>query len=105
MELIFDADGFDWDAGNANKSRLKHGVTVAECEDLFFNEPLLVMRDIFHSKTESRFIPLGPTEAGRRLFTAFTLRGKRVRVISARVMSRKERAIYEKAEEKLQSDK
>lgn len=88
--------GFDWDAGNARKSADKHGVSQAEAEQVFFNEPLLVLEDERHSLAEPRFHALGPTNDGRRLHVTFTLRGSNtlIRVISARDMHRKERAVY-----------
>ena len=93
-ERLAEATGFDWDSGNAEKNRAKHGVTQAECEQVFFNAPLVAAADAAHSGQEARFFVLGQTDAGRLLFEAFTLRGTRIRVISARDMSRKERSIY-----------
>ena len=92
-------DGFDWDTGNARKSASKHAVNQAEAEQAFFNEPLLIIADVKHSQSEERYQALGKTEAGRLLYLTFTLRDDRtkIRVISARPMSRKERAIYAQA--------
>jgi uncharacterized protein len=88
---------FDWDEGNARKND-KHGVSTAEAEQIFFNEPLLLIADTKHSHGESRFHALGKTDEGRTLHITFTLRnaGERIRVISARGMHKKERTIYEK---------
>ena len=85
--------GFQWDDGNARKSADKHGVSQAEAEWAFFNEPLLVADDALHSRAEPRFHALGVTDAGRRLHVPFTLREEdtRIRVVSARDMHRKER--------------
>jgi uncharacterized DUF497 family protein len=90
--------GFDWDQGNARKNE-KHGVSQAEVEEVFSNRPLFVTRDEQHSQREERFLALGVSHAGRLLHVAFTMRGdeKKVRPISARPMSRRERVIYEKA--------
>lgn len=95
-------DGFDWDAGNARKSQDKHGVSQADAEQVFFNEPLLIVADVKHSQTEARFHALGRTDAGRILHLTFTLRAERtlIRVISARPMHKKERLIYDQAAEK-----
>ena len=89
--------GFDWDAGNARKSVDKHDVSQFEAEQLFFNAPLLLSSDTKHSQGESRIHALGKTDAGRRLHITFTLRGggTLIRVISARDMHQKERAVYE----------
>ena len=88
---------FQWDDGNARKSVDKHGVSQAEAEQVFFNEPLLLVDDSSHSRSEPRYHALGVTDAKRRLHVTFTLRdaGTKIRVISARDMHRKERARYE----------
>jgi uncharacterized protein len=87
--------GFDWDDNNREKNWEKHGVLAGECEEVFFNLPLLLQPDPSHSQKEPRYYVLGQTIAGRRLFIAFTIRGEKIRVISARDMSKKERSIYE----------
>ena len=91
--------GFDWDEGNTRKNE-KHGVSMAEAEQVFFNAPLLVLEDGAHSQQEARLHALGKTDDGRALHITFTLRqsGLLIRVISARDMHRKERAIYEQAD-------
>jgi uncharacterized protein len=90
--------GFEWDEGNARKNE-RHGVSMAEAEQVFFNAPLLVLPDAKHSETEPRFHTLGKTNEGRRLHITFTLRdaNQLVRVISVRDVHRKERVIYEQA--------
>ena len=87
--------GFDWDENNREKNWDKHGVLASECEEVFFNLPLLLQGDPAHSQKEPRYYVLGHTIAGRRLFIAFTVRGDKIRVISARDMSKKERNVYE----------
>ncbi|WP_116364509.1 BrnT family toxin [Parahaliea mediterranea] len=91
--------GFNWDDGNARKSQEKHAVSQAEAEQVFFNDPLLLLLDEKHSQDEARYHAYGKTSGGRKLHIAFTLReqGALIRVISARGMHRKERMIYEKA--------
>ena len=90
-------EGFEWDAGNSRKNVEKHDVSQAEAEQVFFNEPLLILEDVGHSSRETRLHALGHTDAGRLLHITFTLRGdgKLIRVISARAMHRKERLHYE----------
>lgn len=90
--------GFDWDEGNARKNE-KHGVSKSEVEQVFLNQPLLLAEDLRHSQRESRFHALGRTDQDRRLHVTFTERGDDtlIRPISARDMSRKERAVYEQA--------
>jgi uncharacterized protein len=90
--------GFDWDEGNARKNE-RHGVSMAEAEQLFFSTPLLLLDDVAHSQSEPRYHALGKTTEGRRLHCSFTLRGdgRLIRVISARAINRKEQAIYDQA--------
>ena len=87
--------GFQWDQGNSNKNLLKHHVEDWECEQVFFNEPLLVLDDPKHSLVEKRWAAFGRTDGGRLLVVIFTKRGKLLRVISAREMNRKEITFYE----------
>jgi len=89
--------GFEWDDKNRDKNWEKHKVAAGECEEVFFNLPLLLQSDDAHSQKEPRYYVLGHTIAGRRLFIAFTVREDKIRVISARDMSKKERKIYEQA--------
>jgi len=88
--------GFDWDAGNQTKSVEKHSVSCDEAEQVFLNSPLKVLSDPVHSKAEPRLHAFGKTDAGRHLTIAFTIRGNRLRVISARPMHKNERKSYEK---------
>ena len=89
--------GVEWDEGNTRKNSEKHDVSQSEAEQVFFNEPLLMVPDLRHSSSEQRVHALGRTDAGRLLHITFTLRtdNTRIRVISARDMSRKERSYYE----------
>ncbi len=92
--------GFEWDEGNADKNWVLHQVARTEAEEAFFNRPVLVAPDAKHSTGESRYAALGKTNAERQLTIVFTVRGTRVRVISARDMSRQERRIYGHASKK-----
>jgi len=87
---------FEWDEGNSHKNLQKHEVADEECEEVFFNEPLIVADDFKHSQLEARYAALGQTNFRRKLFLVFTVRLHKIRVISARDMNKKERAIYEK---------
>jgi uncharacterized DUF497 family protein len=96
---VFDFDnlvGFDWDEGNKQKNWEKHQVDYRECEEVFFNKPLLIDDDKNHSSQEHRYYALGRTDIGRTLFLVFTVRNNKVRIISARDQSRKERKTYER---------
>jgi hypothetical protein len=91
--------GFDWDDSNIQKNWEQHQVTAEEAEDVFFQEPLVVRSDVRHSRGEKRYYALGQTSRGRRLFVAFTVRRKLIRVISIRDMNRKEQEAYIRHEE------
>lgn len=82
--------GFNWDEGNDTKNWAKHKVSQFECEQVFFNQPLIVQPDGAHSGNEARFYALGKTDRGRLLFVVFTIRKNLIRVISARNMTSQE---------------
>jgi len=86
---------FSWDKGNIGKN-LKHNVTDKEAEESFFDKRRKTFRDRLHSNGEERFRIVGKTKKGRLLFIAFTMRGKKVRIISARDINKKEVYLYEK---------
>jgi uncharacterized protein len=94
-EALEGCTGFEWDAGNADKNWETHQAARGEIESIFFNRPLIVASDLAHSQREPRYAALGRTDQERRLTVVFTVRGKMVRIISARDMSRRERRIYE----------
>jgi uncharacterized DUF497 family protein len=88
------AAGFNWDSGNVNKNRLKHGVDKNECEEVFFN-PRIILNDVKHSTLrENRYLILGITNKERKLTIAITIRDKQIRVVMARDQSKKERTFY-----------
>lgn len=93
--------GFEWDRGNKNKSVQKHGITCEESEEAFLGDAHVYPDTVHSTASEPRWVLLGETRAGRPVFIAFTIRGDRVRIISARPMSQKERNWY--AEEKTKS--
>jgi hypothetical protein len=90
---------FDWDESNLTKNYERHNVKWEEAENIFSNEPITIKDDDVHSASEKRYNALGKTQKGRKLFVVFTLRNDKVRIISARDMSRKERIIYEEVQE------
>ena len=104
FERLAACTGFEWDDGNASKIWTRHGVSQGECEQVFFGEPLLIASDARHSGTEERWAGWGRTMEGRALAIVFTLRGDRIRPISARDMNRKERERYAKANAEDQAD-
>lgn len=101
MKLTIDLDlskveGFDWDEGNLNKNRLKHDVESTECEEVFFNAPIIILDDASHSTTEEkRYRIIGISTNGRKIALAITVRNNKIRVIMARDQGRKERELFE----------
>ena len=95
-DILAEIEGFQWDAGNQSKSMLKHKVSTREAEEVFFNSPLILFSDTKHSEFEERLACWGHTDEGRRLSLSFVVRGRKIRVITVRPMSRKERREYEK---------
>ena len=102
MGEVFGVIKFEWDEGNLSKNWTKHNVDSFESEEIFFNKPLITLRDEKHSKIESRYIALGRTNSGGLLLVVFTIRGEVIRVISAKDMHKKERTVYN--EEKTKKD-
>jgi uncharacterized DUF497 family protein len=99
FDILSRCTGFEWDEHNSEKNWQRHRVTPSECEEIFFNRPMVIADDAKHSKIENRFYALGHTDAGRMLFVVFTVRQTLIRVISARDMNRKERKVYRSHEE------
>ena len=97
-EIIKQCVGFQWDAGNSEKNWISHQVTKSECEQIFFNQPLILGNDDKHSEIEQRYFSLGKTDDNRLLFIVSTIRENLIRVISARDMSKKEREAYRSEE-------
>lgn len=92
---------FDWDQWNIQKNEIKHGVSKIEAESAFFDSDYSLYEDLKHSsKKEKRYILLGYSLENRVLMIGFTLRRSKVRIITARQASRKERKIYEEKKKK-----
>ena len=87
LKILANCTGFEWDHGNITKNWEKHYVSTNECEQIFFNKPIIVKRDKEHSKFENRYYVLGRTNMNRLLFAVFTVRNEKIRIISARDMS------------------
>ncbi len=87
---------FDWDSADIDKNWNKHKVSQKETEEIFGNKPLIILKDIKHSQIEERFMAFGITNGKRKLYIIFTIREDRIRIISARDQSKKERNFYEK---------
>lgn len=95
MRVLKDALEFEWDDGNRGKNSQKHGITDSESEESFFDSEKKVLKDTRHSKQENRYILIGQTRQQKTLFVVFTKRKDKIRIISSRVLNKKERHLYE----------
>ncbi|MEK7580854.1 MAG: BrnT family toxin [Patescibacteria group bacterium] len=87
---------FEWDQGNIDKNLNRHDVRDREAEEAFHGSFDLIFEDVKHSLKETRYMILGETRENRRIAVFFTVRNDKIRIISARDMSKKERRDYEK---------
>lgn len=86
---------FEWDPIKAETNERKHGVSFFEAAAVFGDTFSLTFPDPDHSNDEERFITIGTTQQQRLVIVAHTDRGNRIRIISARPVTRDERKIYE----------
>jgi uncharacterized DUF497 family protein len=94
MEILSSPIEFEWDKHNIEHVG-KHKVKPGECEQVFFNIPLTIELDLFHSHGEERYFVLGKTHMDRTLVVIFTFRKTRIRIITARDANKKERMSHE----------
>jgi uncharacterized DUF497 family protein len=85
---------FEWDDDKARSNLRKHGVDFADATAVLADERALTMRDELSAVNEARFLTLGQDTLGRTLVVAFTWRGSKVRLISARKATAAERQQY-----------
>ena len=86
---------FEWEESNKHKSLLKHGITNQEAETTFDDPQKIILFDEKHSDMEDRYICIGKSDLGNILYTAFTFRNGKVRIISTRPANKKNIANYE----------
>ena len=96
MKLLSEPFSFQWDKGNVDKNLKKHNVSNSEVEEIFYDKHKKLFTDRLHSGNEERLRIIGKTKKDRLLFIVFTIRDKKVRVISARNLNKKEVYLYEK---------
>lgn len=96
MKVLPEPVVFEWNKGNIEKIFNKHGLDIKEIEEIFKNKPIYFFEDEKHSQTELRHGVFGQTNSGRVLSVVFTIREDKIRVITARSISKKERRAYEK---------
>lgn len=86
---------FEWDPKKSAANSRKHGVTFHEASTVFGDRLAISFADPDHSEHEQRHLTFGSSKDGRLLVVSHTDRRDRIRIISARLMDRKERRIYE----------
>ena len=101
MQLFPEELAFEWNTGNRDKNKTSHKVDWWEGEEVFFNYPLFTTVDTKHSEEEVRYFAFGHTNGNRLLTLVFTIREKKIRIISARDMNKKERAMYHEESTKI----
>jgi uncharacterized DUF497 family protein len=86
---------FEWDSKKATENIQKHGVAFREAATVFGDPLAITFDDPDHSTSEDRYITFGLSLQKRLIVVSHAERGNRTRIISARLMNRKERKIYE----------
>lgn len=86
---------FEWDDAKAKANRKKHGVSFEEASSVFGDSLSVTIDDPLHSDEEDRYVILGESDRRRLLVVVFTDRGNKLRIISARIATRRERKDYE----------
>jgi uncharacterized DUF497 family protein len=90
---------FEWDEAKSRRNLKKHGVSFEEASTIFGDPLARTIHDAVHSEQEDRFVNLGESQRGRLLVVVFTDRGDKIRIVSARAASRRERRDYEEGSE------
>jgi uncharacterized protein len=86
---------FEWDESKATANLKKHGVSFNEAETVFYNALAVIFDDEAHSESEIREIIIGHSRNNRLLLISFTERSRAIRIISARLATRREHEDYE----------
>ena len=87
---------FEWDEQKANANAAKHSVTFEEAKTVFEDEYAAILTDLLHSDDEPRGLIIGYSAQNRLLFISYTERGETVRLISARLATKREREKHER---------
>ena len=91
---------FEWDTDKAKRNIETHGVSFDEASTTFKDTLSLTIHDPLHSDKEDRFILIGSSIKNRLLVVVHTERGNKIRIISARKTTKKERKKYEENAER-----
>ncbi len=86
---------FEWDPNKAKENLEMHGISFDEASTAFHDTLSLAIYDPLHSEEEDRFVLIGSSHRNRLLVIVHTDRGDKIRLVSARKASKKEREQYE----------
>lgn len=86
---------FEWDPNKATSNFAKHNISFHEASTVFSDPLSLTFPDPDRLRDEARYITIGESVQGQLLIISHTDRGQRIRIISARTVTRRERRIYE----------
>jgi hypothetical protein len=86
---------FEWDEEKDKTNEKKHGISFHEATSAFSDSYSLTIHDPLHSENEDRFIIIGYSMKNRLVVVVYSERGNKIRIISARKATRKERLQYE----------
>lgn len=95
IKILPNPVAFEWNKGNIDKNLKKHNMSDKEAEQVFNNESKFIFEDEKHSGKEMRYGLFGRS-GKRKISIVFTVRHDKVRIITARDMSKRERRSYEK---------
>jgi uncharacterized DUF497 family protein len=90
---------FEWDRDKSKRNLKKHGVSFEEASTIFADPLARTIHDPLHSEQEDRYVSVGESRRQRILVVVFTERGDNIRIISARVATRRERKDREEVSE------
>ncbi|MCK3655592.1 hypothetical protein A4G19_07470 [Pasteurellaceae bacterium Macca] len=93
---MYKIDGFEWDLRKAEINELKHNISFNEAITVFYDDDALLIPDPEHSFLEERFILLGLSSANNTLVVVHCERGENIRIISARLATKREQAQYQR---------
>jgi uncharacterized DUF497 family protein len=94
------AADFEWDPSKAQENIGRHAVSFEEASSIFEDPFAFTIDDVEHSTDEKRFYTVGVSSLHRTLVVAHAERGENIRIISARLATRRERKSYEEGESK-----
>ena len=87
---------FEWDEHKSAENLRKHGVAFSDAITIFSSDDQAITLFEEAVDEEERFTTIGTDALGRLLVVVYTVRGRHVRIISARRANKREREEYER---------